>query len=546
MQIDGRAVYSQLFSGVFWDVQDVVLQDVERIEVIRGPGGTVWGANAVNGVINIITKQAKDTQGALISGGGGNEERGFSTVRYGGQTGDTVHWRVYGRQFERDGGFNPVESSDDWRQARAGFRGEWTPTTDDTVSFQGNFYDGDSGLRTIDTIPFSPFSRVLSFDEEVRGGNGLIQWGRVFDEQTDWRLQCYYDRTERLAPATISEARNTFDLDYQNRFAVGLRQQVIWGCEYRRSADSTAGGFRIRLDPPERTFESYSCFVQDEFALQPDRWYFTVGSKFEKNSFTGFEYQPSVRLLFLPSNRQSCWAAVSRAVRLPGRIEQDAVIHPAVLGVAPPTFLEIRGGSALAAEDLLAFELGYRAQPADAFSFDVAAFCNDYQNLIGTVAGTPFFTPIGLIVPTTFANALDGQGYGVELAGTYAVTESWRLRGAYSYLQLQIHGADRLSAERIEGSSPHNRLHLWSSWDLGGNVQFDAIGRYVDNVPQHAVSSYFMMDLRLGWRPKPAWELAVVGQNLLDAEHPEFADLRGAAIATEVQRAVYGMITWNY
>ncbi|MBI3468653.1 MAG: TonB-dependent receptor [Planctomycetes bacterium] len=544
VQIDGRAVYSQLFGGVYWDVQDVVLQDVERIEVIRGPGGTVWGANAVNGVINIITKQARDTQGALISGLGGNEERGTSTVRYGGQAGDSVHWRVYGRQFERDGGFDPVESSDDWRQARTGFRADWMPSRDDVVSFQGNFYDGESGTRGPILQPTFPFSQILSFDDEVRGGNGLIQWTRTFDEQTDWRLQCYYDRTERRLPI-FSEARDTFDVDYQNRFPLADNHRLIWGCGYRRSSDSIGGGPAVSFDPPERAFESYSCFVQDEVALEPDRWYLTLGSKFEENSFTGFEYQPTARLLFLPSPQQSCWLAVSRAVRLPGRSELNALSTTPVTSV-PPIFSQFQGNPSLAAEDLLAFESGYRAQPADWFSFDVAMFYNDYQDLITAVTGAPVITPIGFVIPSVAANDLDGETYGVEISGTYDAAAWWRLRAAYSFLRLQLHGVGRSPGERTEGSSPHHRLYLWSSWDVCRDVEFDLIGRYADRLASLAVPSYFTLDMRLGWRPRQNMELAVVGQNLLDAEHLEFADALAGAIATEVQRSVYGIITWTY
>jgi len=543
VQIDGRAVYTQFFSGVIWDIQDVVLEDVERIEVIRGPGATVWGANAVNGVINIITKRAKDTQGLLVKGGTGTEELGFSTVRYGGQAGPDLYWRAYGKQFERDSGYFAGDDFDDWRQARGGFRADWTPTCDDTITFQGDLFDGDAGESKLLASSGAPFANTEVYDNHHFGQNGILRWSHVIDDDSDWTLQTYYDRFGRKTPYADLEQR-TFDVDLQYRFPLGQWHNVICGAGYRQIDDHFFGDFSLSLDPQRRNTNLFSYFIQDEMTLIDDCWYLTAGSKFEHNDFTSFEFQPSVRLLWTPSDRESVWASVSRAVRTPNRIDEDFTFHQLV--AAGPTFVRFLGNDLMKSEDLLAFELGYRTQATDDFSWDLALFYNHYSDGTTTVpAGTPYLD-LGVpafVIPMTFGNTDEADTYGAELASTFQVHEDWQLTGSYSLLYLDVHAPPGDITQR---SSPHNQAYVRSSWDLRRDVEFDLIGRYVDNLPAVGVSNYLTIDARIAWRIYDNLEWAVVGRNLLDNRHPEFIDTLSGIVGTEVQSEVYTTLTWTH
>jgi iron complex outermembrane receptor protein len=545
VQVDGRDVYSEVFSGVFWDAIDVVLEDVERIEVIRGPGATVWGSNAVNGVINIITKSSRDTQGLLVNGGSGTEQRGFSTLRYGGQDGDNLYWRVYGKQFERDEGYFPDGSHDDWRQGRGGFRTDWYASEQDIFTLQGDFYDGDSGNEDITTFATPPYTRNLAFDTNIFGQNYLGRWTHIIDDDSDWALQVYYDHVGRHGEVVLNDEQRILDVDFQYRFPLGQWHSIICGAEYRHTEGEFLGTFALSMVPPGRNTNLYSYFIQDEMTLVEDEWYLIAGSKFEHNDFSGFEYQPSVRLLHTPSERQSIWAAVSRAVRIPNRVEQNSVIHNNVSPVGP-TFIEIRGDNGVVSEQLLAYELGYRAQPTDDFSWDLALFYNNYKDLSAPVSnGAPYFDPtIGaVIIPLRFANPYSADTYGLELTSTYQVREDWQITGSYTMLYMDVHApADDIT----QGSSPNNEVYVRSSWNPRCDLQIDVIGRYVDNLPALDVPSYLTMDVRIAWQLYENFEWAVVGRNLLDSPHLEFADVTGGAVGTEVQSEVFTMVTWTY
>ena len=360
--IDGRTVYTPLFAGVFWDVQDTLLEDIDRIEVISGPGATLWGANAVNGVINIITKDAKDTQGALLAGGGGTELRGFGGMRYGGALAPNLRYRVYGKYFDRDGTVLPDgrDASDDWHMGQGGFRMDWDASESNVFTVQGDGYDGRISQAGADEI-------------DVSGANVIGRWSHAFYEGSDLQLQLYYDRTHRDILAQFSEDLDTYDVDFQHRFPLGERHDIVWGLGYRLIEDDVSNSAIVAFLPSQVSRQWFSGFVQDEIALVKDRVHLTLGTKIEHNDYTGFEFQPSGRLAWRLSEQQTLWSAISRAVRTPSRIDRE-------LFSVPPEF-RIAGGPDFDSEELLAYELGYRVQPFSRLALSLAAYYNDYDDI---------------------------------------------------------------------------------------------------------------------------------------------------------------------
>ncbi len=553
--IDGRSVYTPLFSGVFWDEQDTLLEDIARIEVIRGPGATLWGANAVNGVINIITKQAKDTQGTLITAGAGTEERGFGGVRYGGSLGKAAYYRVYGKYFNRDEftGRSGPEAADDWAVSRGGFRVDWDASGRDALTLQGDIYAGRAGQTLTFAALTPPFVQTKSLDVSINGGNLLGRWTHSFSPTSTLALQLYYDRTDRDNPSQGKQIRDTLDIDFQHDFGLGKRHDIIWGLGYWFSSDDTEGSFSLSSDTENRGLNLFSAFVQDDVTLVEDRLRLTLGAKFEYNDFTGFEVQPNARLLWTPYKRHALWGAISRALRTPSRINQDVRFNQRVIPGDPPVVLSLFGNSDFDSEELLAFELGYRVQPMDRLFADIAAFYNVYDRLRTFEPGVPFLETSPLsshrVRPFFTANKMDGEAYGVELALDWEPLDGWRLQAVYSYLQIQLHvdgdSGDTIS-EAAEGESPKHQFSLRSSMDLYRDLALDLWLRYVDNLPSLAVGSYLTLDARLGWKPHKNLELSVVGQNLLDRQHPEFVGEFFDILPTQVERGVYAKLDWRF
>ena len=554
VQIDGRTVYTPLFGGVYWDAQMIMLEDVERIEVVRGPGATVWGANAVNGVINILTKHSRDTTGALVSVGGGKEYRNFANGRVGGHANEDLHWRVYGKHLDNDSAFTGSTSQipgfappagqvhDDWRQDRGGFRMDWTPSDCDEVTFQGDFYNGTSGNRSLFPTPGpAPFTRINDFDSRLNGQNVLLRWRHEIDDESDFQLQSYFDRTKRAA-LILDEDRNIFDIDFQHRLPIAERHRLIWGAGYQTSRDTLVqDGYVLAITPAEKSINVMGCFVQDEIEIVQDELYFTVGSKFENNTFTDFEYQPSGRLVWTPNEREAYWGAVSRAIRRPTRVDNDIrlrILNP----LSSPTGIHplVVGNENVVSEDLLSFEIGYRSQPTEHFSWDITAFHNDYNDLSSIVPLVPFPPQL------TFGNEQNGRSLGVELTANYQINDCWRVYGSYSFVNLNLVASDGARNERVDAQ---HRANLWLAGELSDDVQLDVMLRYVDaiNVSSVAIPSYLEMDIRLGWQATDSLELALVGRNLLDNHHPEFlGEMFTGDIGTEVERSVYGLATWVY
>jgi len=552
--MDGRTLYNHLFSGVFWDIQDTLLEDVERIEVIRGPGAALWGANAVNGVINIITREAGATQGTLLTAGGGTEERAFVGVRQGGKLGAGTFLRLYGKAFERDGGRDASgrEGADDWRMQRAGFRLDRQADAVDAFTVQGDIYRGRIGETFVVPTLSPPFSRQFDEDTDVSGGNLLSRWCRTFSETSDLALQVYFDRALNH-DAITGQARNTWDLDFQHRFAPASRHSLLWGLGYRYYEDDTRPGLTVAFDPEDDSKELLRAFVQDDVELIPGRLRLTVGSQFEHNDHTGFEIQPTLRLRWTPRPNHTLWGAISRAVHTPSRAEDDIRLDQATLPTTPPTVVALVGDRDVEAEELLAFELGYRSQLTPRLALDVATFYNRYRHLVTAEPGAPFLetepAPLHAVLPLVGDNRMHGKSYGAELAADWHPLSRWRLQAVYSYLQLLLDvdtGSKSDLFKELARTAPHHQASLRSSLDLPRGVELDLWLRYVDNLPAPDIGSYLTLDARLAWTPRRNLELALVGQNLLDDRHPEFASEKLDAAVMEIERGVYGKITWQF
>jgi len=433
VQIDGRTAYTPLFAGVYWSEFDTLLDDIERIEVIRGPGATVWGANAVNGVINIITKNAHDTQGVYVKVGGGTEERDFASLRYGGTIGERLSYRIYGKHFNRDAAFSPLGAHDGWDFRRAGFRMDWDadPCGIDHVTFQGDYHDGRTGITQTVPTPGFPFQQAVTEDLSKSGGNLLARWTHTYSEDSDTSLQFFYDHSGFTAAAG-GHHQDVYDIDFQHRFRCASRHRIVWGLGYRSVEICQVPAFTLALDPSDRRTDLYSAFFQDRVTLLEDELLFTVGCKAEHNDFTGGEFQPTARLVWSPTPRASGWAAISRAVRTPSFVESHngRLLLPPVIPNTP-TWPMLLANPNMLSEELLAYELGYRAQPSETFYWDLALFYNVYERLQSfRYVNDPLVDPLTLQI----GNDMNGETYGVELACSWEVTPRWRLSGHYAYL----------------------------------------------------------------------------------------------------------------
>lgn len=534
--IDGRSVYDPLFAGTYWEVQDTLLDDVERIEAIRGPGGAVWGANAVNGVINIITKNARDTQGAFVTAGGGNYERGFAAVRYGDRLGEDFYYRGYAKFLDRAPGFDPSGNDfDAWWFAQQGFRIDWLASPRDTLQIQGDAYLGDLGQRVAIVEFEPPFLRIADDDANVSGADVLARWGRELAPGSQLALQVYYDNTYRREP-NFAETRNTFDVDFQHRVVLPWGQDFQWGLGYRLTADDTGSVPGIDFEPSSRTDNLFSAFLQDEIELL-DGLRLTVGSKFEHNDYSGVEAQPNVRLLWLADARQSVWGAVSRAVRTPSRVEHDLVLS--FSDIDPDTIQVLIGDDDFDSEQVVAYEIGYRLQAAAAVFVGVAAFINDYDDLLTVDLGPELqVDDLPPIIPLFVANGLHGETYGVEVTLDAEPIDRLRVAAAYSYLEIDLRGdpsslPDQFLVSEVEGSSPHHQFNARSTYVVPDVVEIDGVVRYVDRLPAQEVDGYVGLDVRLSRRFGDGIELSLVGRNLVEAHHREFAG------GTEVERSGY-------
>lgn len=560
--IDGRAVYTPLYGGVLWNVQDYLLEDIDRIEVISGPGGTLWGANAVNGVINIITKSAQDTQGLYAQAAGGKELQDLSDVRYGAELAPDVYFRVYGKYLDLGDEVtsNGASASDSWQMGRGGFRMDADASAQNKLTLQGDFYSGTEDYGA-------------AGDARLSGGNILGRWTHTVSDRSAMSLQIYYDHTYLSQPfaasppapyytgfpaASLTDALDTYDVDFQHHFALGGRHSFVWGLGYRATREADDDLSVVRFTPPVLEQNLYSGFLQDEIRLAQSVS-LTIGSKLEHNDYTGFEVEPSVRLQWSLTSKEMLWAAVSRAVRTPSRYDRDLAVPSGLVDAPPPYQFPTEylkgGGADFVSETLIAYEVGYRAQLGPKLSGSISTFYNDYNNLRSTTA-TPATALYPFPYPVYFQNNLEGDTYGLELSATYQLLDWWRLHAGYDLLQEHIRvkpGQVDATDATNETADPHGQSTLRSSMDLPRNVQLDAALRWVDalhinNGPTGGpvigiVPSYFEFDTRIAWHATKRLELSLVGQNLLHDHHPEYG--YPSPSREEIGRTIFGKITWG-
>ncbi|EXI79881.1 MAG: Colicin I receptor precursor [Candidatus Accumulibacter appositus] len=567
--MDGRSIYSPIFSGVLWENEDTLLEDIDRIEVIRGPGAAMWGANAVNGVINIITRRPRDTQGNLLVAGAGSEERAFASFRHGGQAGDG-HYRVWGKAFDRDEAVSGDARSgnDYWRSGRVGFRGDWSVASGQRVMLSGQAYSNDTGDRwQIPDITARQGVRLTDMKQTGKGAHllGRSEW--TLNDGSEAALQAYVDYSEIEVPGAFKEERTTIDMDFQHRLLVGERHDVLWGLGYRYSGDRIGSAGFIKFQPDSRSFNLASTFIQDDITLLPNTLRMILGVRFETNNFTGYQPLPNARLMWTPSDTQSVWGSVARAVRTPSRGELDATIDVSVLPPGAPgnpssfpiLTRNVRSDDSLDNETVIAYELGYRQRLASNLSLDVAAFYNQYGDLRSAMLAARSFEfsppPPHIVQTTTPDNSIEAHTHGVEIAVDWSPLSWWRIQPIYSYLSLNSSSTsgDQLSVANtriFNSSDPQHQWSLRSSMSLADRQQFDFWLRYVsklgDRNSQLAIPAYTTLDLRYAWRPTRDLELSVVGQNLLDSQHPEFVPSLLPGEALEIQRGVYLKANWQF
>jgi len=553
--VDGRTIYTPLFSGVYWDIQNMPLEDIARIEVIRGPGASLWGSNAVNGIINIITKNSADTQGTYASTLVGTQDRSITDVRYGGKINDSGYYRVYGKYDDREALPAQGGSSADnaWTNGKTGFRSDITVSNTSKVTVQGDAYQAHINLNLsvpslTDPSGYNSYHDTLS----SKGVNILGKWEEKHSDVLQSTFQAYVDY-QSPTYTLLKQQIYTLDFDYQTNWKANERNDVTWGAGAREIATDFTSSDTITIIDQHAGEQIYSAFLQDQIALVQKELYLTLGSKFEQNSYVGFVPEPSARIAWYPDDKQTVWASVSHAVRTPSISERNGNLNAG--SVFPGLIAQIQHNPDYTSEVLTAYEVGYRIKPTQKLSIDTTAFINDYSKLETFEPGD--LQGGGTILPSTISNFGSGHAYGFETTAKWDVSSHWNLLANYSYINLILDSASSQDPNFMaqQDSAPHNQFMLRSQLFLPHDVQLINTGYYTDqlinrsyNVNQttnYSVDSYFRFDSQVIWKPLNGLELALVGQNMFDNKHQEFAaSLNGQA--NEIPRAYYAKVTVRY
>lgn len=539
--IDGRTVYTPIFSGVYWDTQDFPIDDIKQIEIIRGPGATLWGANAVNGIINIITEEAVNTEGNLVSTIAGNEDRGTTTARTGQKIGDNIFYRVYGKHTEKGPSKTVLgfDSYDNWKVSQGGFRLDWNKSATDLVTVQGDTYSGKEKHTLSYPSLTAPFSIRKNDDEEVGGGNLLSRFKHTTDTGSEFTAQTYIDYTSRNIE-WLEQQYTTFDFDFQHSLPEFYRNELTWGAGYRSVWDDLDGKkflqegvFLAKYNPTQQNDDTLSSFIQDKLALIPSELYLTLGSKFEHNDYTGVEVQPSIKTTWFPNDNQTIWGAISRAVRVPNRVMNHVSF---ITGISSSGFVFQQGNRTVDSERLIAYEAGFRQKIFDSFSVDITTFFNDYNKLNSNDAASATVVKAG--------NANKGNSHGVEIANKWTVTPSWDVGVNYTYLNMDL-ALSGASSVITEGKSPENQFTVSSNYAFTDTLSLHNYLYYLDQLRAYSLDSYTRIDSKLSWHPFTNLRIDGVVQNMFDDRHPEFSNFLYTT-SSEVGRAYYGKVTVQF
>lgn len=548
--MDGRSIYTPMFSGVYWDVQDTVLEDIARIEVIRGPATAVWGGNAMNGVINIITKSARDTQGGLVTASVGNEVERQVAARYGSKVGDDFHYRVYGKYKKNDSSVDHLDQGNSYDENdlnQLGFRIDWDASSNNSWELRGDVYKGQVE-QSQPVAVLTPMVGVLDVNREnqVSGFNLLAKWTHRISEHANWSLQAYFDRAKRQDTATVDIKVDTVDIEFKHQFKLAERHQIIWGAGYRQVLDDLQGKMGISFAPARRQTHRENFFFQDEISIIPDKFSFIVGSQFEHNDFSGYEAQPNIRAKWQVDESSLAWASVSKGLGIPDRSTENARVNVRAAPGAPPILVAFVGMDDMKTEEVIAYELGYRTLWGKGNLFDIALFYNDYSRLRSNELGTPFIeaspAPLHVVQPLVGSYDKDGESYGIEIAAEWTVNDKLTLKGHYSFFELDLMPSSTTTAptpELAEGQSPQHQVSFQTQYQMTDTLTFDTWWRYVDELPEHGINNYVNLDVRMGWQATQDIELSLVGQNLLEGARLEYLDDLISNAPTQVERGIY-------
>ncbi|WP_348225654.1 TonB-dependent receptor [Nitrosomonas sp. Is79A3] len=561
--MDGRSVYSPIFSGVLWEQQDTLIEDIERIEVIRGPAATVWGANAVNGVINIITKKAADTQGTLLTAGGGSFEQGFVGARYGGKINEETPFRVYAKGFSRDNtaSLSGANNHDQWHSARGGFRVDHSRGIDQ-FTLQGDIFTNSVGGTLNRAVLDLPSVSANGQRGHQEGGNIRFRWDRTYSERSSVMLQTYYDQSRSELLPVGKYLSESFDIDFQHRFPLFDRHDLTWGTNYRLYRNKVFDTDIVTFSPRQQSNQLFSAFIRDDISLVPDRLRFTLGTRLDHNDFTGLEIQPNARLMWTPNPENSAWMSVSRAVRTPSRSENDAILNLAQLHALPgssfplpiPILATLQGSSSFNSEKLLAYEIGYRHQFSPQASIDMTGFINDYSQLRDLSFGALSLStglPRQLILPALLNNQASALTYGFEVSTDWRPVDKWRLQSSYSFLDMHISSNELLKKlDPTNGGAakvnPQHQLSLRSNYDFSEKLQLNLWLRYTSAISFYSIPSYVTMDAKLAYKPIRNVELFLVGQNLFSQNHRELVSDGVPFMPAFIPRGIYAGAEWRF